>query len=616
MAPTLASAPASPVGRQERMALVQVRGCVVLGRTPPEPVVALLHRLGVEDVTCVTGLDLAAALAELAEQVRGGQRLVVVSGDLLAADAAVGQLVDDPSVRTGLLVASGATGEHPVRVRQRRVVSAGSEQHEVDRPSATSLGALVVDPGSALAAAAALEAMSELARSSGWHGDVVDHAAVALVRRQVEVTAVSVIGPATRASSEAERSPVAVALAGLDGERVLLERANRPDDGFYSTFVLRRLSTPVTATALRLGLSPNQITVLSLVIGLGAAGAFWAGSWGALVVGAVLLQVSLVVDCVDGEVARYTRRFSDLGAWLDASTDRVKEYAVYAGLAAGAGADLWLLAAVVMTMQTTRHMWDYDFSRVQRIRESWVPAHALELRDDGGAGGSGATLELSARLNERSWVAWAKKVVHMPIGERWLLISVVAVVGGPRWVLLGLLALGMLAVAYTSAGRVLRSRTWHHPREQSAHWLLDPQLDLGPLADRRHPDGPSLVGAFGWAVPGLLRLLEMGVVLVVTAWLLPHDAQWAFAWLFVVAYHHYDTLYRALGRRRPPRWLVWFGLGVDGRTVLVVGAAALGAGALKGLYGVGSALLLLLFVVVASAQWVTDLQQRAREAQP
>ena len=63
---------------------------------------------------------------------------------------------------------------------------------------------------------------------------------------------------------------------------------------------------------------------------------FATGERVGLVAGALLLQLSLVVDCVDGEVARYTRAFSSLGAWLDASTDRVKEYACYAGLAFGA----------------------------------------------------------------------------------------------------------------------------------------------------------------------------------------------------------------------------------------------------------------------------------------
>ena len=68
-----------------------------------------------------------------------------------------------------------------------------------------------------------------------------------------------------------------------------------------------------------------------MVVGLAAAALFAVGEPVALVAGALLLQLSLVLDCVDGDVARYTRRFSPLGAWLDASTDRLKEFACYAG---------------------------------------------------------------------------------------------------------------------------------------------------------------------------------------------------------------------------------------------------------------------------------------------
>jgi phosphatidylglycerophosphate synthase len=37
------------------------------------------------------------------------------------------------------------------------------------------------------------------------------------------------------------------------------------------------------------------------------------------------------VDCADGQLARLTGTFSDLGGWLDAMFDRLKDYAVYAG---------------------------------------------------------------------------------------------------------------------------------------------------------------------------------------------------------------------------------------------------------------------------------------------
>ncbi len=47
---------------------------------------------------------------------------------------------------------------------------------------------------------------------------------------------------------------------------------------------------------------------------------------------AVLLYLGFVLDCVDGQLARYTRHFSAWGGWLDTMADRAKEYVVYAGL--------------------------------------------------------------------------------------------------------------------------------------------------------------------------------------------------------------------------------------------------------------------------------------------
>ena len=150
-------------------------------------------------------------------------------------------------------------------------------------------------------------------------------AAVALVRGGVPVRAVGLVDvpwyrdPDDRIAAEA-------AVRGVSEARIRQLQANRLDDGFYSTFVVRRLSKPLTRLALRLGWSPNAITLLSFAVGLLAAASFAVGDRWALVLGAVLLQASLVIDCVDGEVARATRRFTALGAWLDASTDRVKEF--------------------------------------------------------------------------------------------------------------------------------------------------------------------------------------------------------------------------------------------------------------------------------------------------
>ena len=115
-------------------------------------------------------------------------------------------------------------------------------------------------------------------------------------------------------------------------ESALLASLDNPKDGLVDTYLNRKLSRPLTRLFLRTALTPNQITVLSCLIGLfGAACFFRAGYWGP-VLGALLLQLSAVIDCCDGEVARMKFLESRLGAWLDITLDTVVHLATFVGL--------------------------------------------------------------------------------------------------------------------------------------------------------------------------------------------------------------------------------------------------------------------------------------------
>jgi len=536
---------------------------------------------------------------------------VVVASDLIVAPAALAPVMQDPFVGTTMLVRpSGRSGN--VRVRHHLVTSVGSASHDVTAPDHVSVGALVISAKDVSRASSEFATLAKALESgdvvSDGH-DVVELVAVALVRGEVAVKAVDLVDVPWF------RSPVDIDAARettrqISDDRIARLQANRVDDGFYSTFVVRRLSKPLTRVALRMGLSPNTVTVMSFIIGLGAAASFAVGERWGLVLGAVLLQLSLIVDCVDGEVARATRRFTAVGAWLDASTDRVKEFLAYAGLAYGAsrfGVSLWWIAVVLVVLQTTRHMTDYDFSRIQRMREAFVPRIPLGQRDDGAAGSAGGwsvagAMEFSTRINRRDAVRWAKRALHMPIGERWLVISVLAAVLGAAWALGGLLLLGLVAFAYVIVGRTLRSLTWHGPTPAAGVTFLRRQADSGPLLSMVGSRPRIWTGRFAWAIPAVLRFVELaGVAAIAFIWV-PEAIPVAFWWMAVVAFHHYDTLYRAMQDAAAPRWLTWLSLGWDGRTVLVVVLASVGV-LVAGLTW-ASWILAVVVVVVASVQWL------------
>ena len=79
----------------------------------------------------------------------------------------------------------------------------------------------------------------------------------------------------------------------------------------------RRISAYVTWALVRTPLSANAITVLMAAVGAAGAALFaFRGIWGAIV-GAVLIQLYLILDCSDGEVARIRGATSAAGIFLD-----------------------------------------------------------------------------------------------------------------------------------------------------------------------------------------------------------------------------------------------------------------------------------------------------------
>jgi hypothetical protein len=280
----------------------------------------------------------------------------------------------------------------------------------------------------------------------------------------------------TASAAEAESE-----IAEIDEDRVLLDSAVKGADGFFTTFFVSPYSRYIARWCAHRGFTPNQVTTVSVLIGLAAALAFATGERWGLVTGAVLVYLAFVTDCVDGQLARYTRQFSKLGAWLDSVFDRTKEYLAFAGLAIGASRmddPVWLLACAAITLQTARHMSDFSFGGSQRDAIGHTPqppvAQALDAagqavearrnsrREDEPRAQPARSLPdrvLGAwhRIDRAPGVRWVKKMISFPIGERFAAIAITAALFTPRVTFIVLLAWGGVAAVYTHTGRVLRS---------------------------------------------------------------------------------------------------------------------------------------------------------------
>lgn len=490
-------------------------------------------------------------------------------------------LTDYPRRTCAALVAAEKNGD--TLVRQNRIASASSASHRVTIGNRKFVGALLLSQAQRDSILTALAS----AAAANLAGNAIDLALVALVRATIRVDGVDIWGaPYARSADATKRDEVVAEIATLNIERVRLRMANRANDGFFSVFVLRKFSKLFTWAAVRIGATPNQVTMLSFAIGLLSAYCFAMGTFTQILIGALLLQLSIIVDCVDGELARYTRKFSKLGAWLDAVTDRVKEYLVFLGLAYGAartGNDLWLPAMAMMALQTFRHLSDYNFAQSVKIRAEGKFIKPVEFTAEFD-GIIPTEREPKGRLRY-----WLGKIIQFPIGERWLVISASAVIGGAAFTFTVMPILALISALVVYRGRIIRTRQMEMTPLSNS--LIVDQLDL--LGVKR-----TLTKRASWIEPSILRGVEALFLISVFS---QRDLLGvpAFLILFAIIFSHYDALYRAMQGERKPTWLGAAGLYLGGRALVIGVFVSQGSPLTPLLWYFG-----VLFLLISSVQWV------------
>ena len=143
---------------------------------------------------------------------------------------------------------------------------------------------------------------------------------------------------------------------------------------FLSRAAFARLTTPTARACLRLGLTPDVVTILGTVVAV--AGALTLFPMGKLFAGTLVVWFFVLFDMLDGAMARERGGGTRFGAVLDATCDRVSDGAVFCGL-------LWwivfglhdkLLAVATLICLVTSQVISYIKAR----------AEATGLRGDGG----------------------------------------------------------------------------------------------------------------------------------------------------------------------------------------------------------------------------------------
>jgi phosphatidylglycerophosphate synthase len=166
-----------------------------------------------------------------------------------------------------------------------------------------------------------------------------------------------VIGPAQETPAHDERIEadhllgirVADSASRRRAEAALMQTCRRPYDGPADRVFIRPVSLRISRLLTRLPIRPNHVTVVTALLGLAACALVTMPSAANLVAAGVLMLAAVVLDSVDGELARVRHMGSQSGMWLDNVSDDILDNVFVAclGIALG-GYWLWVgIAAAI-----------------------------------------------------------------------------------------------------------------------------------------------------------------------------------------------------------------------------------------------------------------------------
>ena len=190
-------------------------------------------------------------------------------------------------------------------------------------------------------------------------------------RPRVVVTDALLIAPATgrhcdargaAVSGAARCEPAGIAVTSDDTrretERLLVRGSGKSSDGTDANFN-QRLCRPAVRWLSNTPVTANAVTMMGLPVTILSAYWYAQGHWSAYVIGALLYYLSVLIDEVEGMLARTKFQESPFGSWLETLTGYARYLSLWGGMSIGLsrqfGTPIWLdLGGLTIVMSVLR----------------------------------------------------------------------------------------------------------------------------------------------------------------------------------------------------------------------------------------------------------------------
>jgi CDP-alcohol phosphatidyltransferase-like enzyme len=212
--------------------------------------------------------------------------------------------------------------------------------------------------------------------------------------------------------------------------------------------LVRHMSYRLTPILLNTSLTPNQVTSISMAMGLIGAACFAFGNMIMGIIGALLLTGSYTFDNCDGEIARIKKMSSEFGAKLDDMSDWMVDASFFAALGYGTTltTDQWFWAWLGYAAAAGAFI-DYIVDLIYHAKE--------EKKEDGRS----REEQASEPKQPQDALDWVIYIFHKLSRADFCLIVLGLAVFNVTWILLPFAAIG--AQVYWVTDLFERARGYH-----------------------------------------------------------------------------------------------------------------------------------------------------------
>ncbi|MBI2627556.1 CDP-alcohol phosphatidyltransferase family protein, partial [Candidatus Nomurabacteria bacterium] len=110
---------------------------------------------------------------------------------------------------------------------------------------------------------------------------------------------------------------------------------DKKNENWLAKYSYRKIANPLAILLSKIGITPVHASIISILMSIVAFAFFSLGEWKNLVIGYIFLQLTVLVDHIDGAIARYTNNQTIVGSWYDKFGNKIHKFLFVFGVSLG-----------------------------------------------------------------------------------------------------------------------------------------------------------------------------------------------------------------------------------------------------------------------------------------